>query len=86
MTTPAPAPAEPSSSQTPVETPASADTTQAEPTIDDEAARQEELQRKVEETREKIEQVRREKAKKAADEQREKEKQRREMGQKMAEM
>jgi len=86
LTTPAPAPAVPSSSQTPVETPASADTTQAEPTIDDEAARQEELQRKVEETREKIEQVRREKAKKAADEQREKEKQRREMGQKMAEI
>jgi len=53
---------------------------------DDEQNRQAELQRKVEETREKIEHVRREKAKKAADEQREKEKQRREMGQKAAEI
>ena len=61
-------------------------TTESGVSVDDEMARQEEIQRKVAETREKIEQVRREKAKKAADEQREKEKQRREMGQKAAEM
>merc|ERR1712168_915390 len=54
--------------------------------VEDEQNRQAEIQRKVEETREKIEQIRREKAKKAADEQREKEKQRREMGQKAAEI
>ena len=84
--TQAPAAFEPSTSQAPTETPAPETATESGVSADDEMARQEEIQRKVAETREKIEQVRREKAKKAADEQREKEKQRREMGQKAAEM
>lgn len=84
--TQASAASEPSTSQAPTETPAPEVTTESGASPDDEMARQEEIQRKVAETREKIEQVRREKAQKAADEHREKEKQRREMGQKAAEI
>jgi hypothetical protein len=83
----APTPVEPSTTPAQAPTsPAQEATTDLGVSAADEMTRQEEIQRKVAETREKIEQVRREKAKKAADEQREKEKQRREMGQKAAEI
>ena len=56
--TQAPAASEPSTSQAPTETPAPETATESGVSADDEMARQEEIQRKVAETREKIEQVR----------------------------